>query len=864
MPEPDELARRAGDAFDPPTPAPGSFHPAPPPARSLTAAAKVIDFVNEPKSLRKPEPWAATVWRLITEVPEMKFGIRFTGNSLSRCRLYTGFMVDPKEAPVDMRQALEDPELRAETGITEQFVADAESELERLSSGPDGQSGMMRGFGENLAAVGDSLLLGRAATPQDPVLDDEFWQVYSTTQIVKDKVGGGDGLRVKETPDDPGTPIPPDAIIYRIWRRDPQWSGLPDSNMRSVISEAEELLIIGRSMRATSRSRNPAGILLLPQELDPQIAARAQPGVPNPLPDGPVGPPTTDPSDQQPGTGQWTPFEMNLMRSFITPTEDDGSPASVVPHIIRGAAAFLKEVRHLAINREIDPEALARIDNLIRRMAHGTDLPVEVLTGMAEANHWTGWQIEDSTYKAHIEPTAQIPAAGLTAVHLRPALLNWGHPLPLVKRAVFGVDPSQLVVRPNRTQDAKDAYAARAISRAAYLRYLGFPDSDAPDDIELAERYVWERGIGGQDLTAQIMNMLKLVETVPGAVKDAPITLPSLIAPSEAATSEVSTDVPGAEDEDGGEEGGEPTPDTQPSGGDEPPDEAAGLALPAAAVALPDLGQTLSTIEDRLRNRLMIAASEAMARALQRAGSKLRGAVQGNPELAAEVNGQPAMDVGRILGTERAPITDPDELLAGAFDDLRGQWDAWTGQAENDARAAVTAAAGSAVDVDAPEADHDRGWAALLLGLMALARTRVFDLAADEDGEIDITSHVPAGIVRDALSVAGGGQADARPFGLAGQAGPPGMLTGPRWRTALRRVDIVAQGWTWRTGFPSHPYRPHTELGGAEFTSWDDPVLANGSSWPRTSHYYPGDHRGCQCDAIPKLVRLAAQEDQAA
>lgn len=863
MPEPDELARRAGDAFDPPEPAEGSYHPAPPPARSLTAAAKRIDIAaaaSPAGGVRGSQKWQHTVWDMVDAVPEIKFGVRFTGNALSRCRLYPGIIVDPSEAPVDMRQALDDPELRRETGITDQFVADAEAESERLASGPDGHGGMMRGFGECLSAVGDSYVLGRAAEDDDPVVDDEVWQVYSTDAIVKDKAGAG-GLRIVEAPGDPGRPIPADAVLYRIWRRHPRWPGLPDSNMRSVISEAEELLIIGRSMRATSRSRNSAGLLLLPTELDPSPKPpRAAPGTPG----DPPGPPTVDGTAQVPATGEWTEFEMAIMRSFVTPTEDDGSPASVVPHMIRGAAQWLKEVRHLGIERGIDKEALARVDHLIRRIAHGTDLPVEVLTGMAEANHWTGWQIEDSTYKAHVEPTAQIPAAGLTAVHLRPALLSHGHPVDLVRRTVFGIDPAGLVVRPNRTQDAKDAFRDRVISRAAYLRYLGFPDSDAPDNYELAERYVWERGIGGQDLTAQIMNMLRLVEAVPGAVKDSPVTLPSLIAPSVEATEEVATDVPG-DDEDGGEEGGEPTPDTQPSGGETPDDEpdTAAVALQAAAVALPDLGQTLGTIESRLRDRLMIAASEAMAQALQRAGNKLRGAVQGNPDLAAEVNGQPASEVGRILGSERAPISDPDELLRGAFDDLRGRWDAWTEQAEGEAAAAVAAVAGS-VDIDAGDSDRDRGWEALLLGLLALGRTRIFAAAESEDGEIDVTSNVPAGIVRDALSVAGGSAADARPFGLAGQAGPPGLLTGQRWRVALRRVDIVAQGWVWRTGFPSHPYRPHTELGGAEFTSWDDRVLANESTWPRTSHYYPGDHRGCQCDAIPKLVRLAAQEDQAA
>ena len=43
------------------------------------------------------------------------------------------------------------------------------------------------------------------------------------------------------------------------------------------------------------------------------------------------------------------------------------------------------------------------------------------------------------------------------------------------------------------------------------------------------------------------------------------------------------------------------------------------------------------------------------------------------------------------------------------------------------------------------------------------------------------------------------------------------------------------------------------EMDGRVFGNFDDPVLVNGSGFPSTSHFMPGDHKGCLCLVAPQM-----------
>lgn len=772
--------------------------------RSITAAAKRIDPSNKADLAwvpKKSEGWQNEAWTYVDAVPELKFAVGFNGNALSRLRIYPAYIVDRDQAPVPIQDAV------GEAGCTQKLADDAADESSRMDQSEGGLAGLMNEYGKILSVSGDSYTV---ATPETPT-EDEQWSVYSESAIKKsDK-----GLSIRMTPNGKPEPLPEGSFIARVWRRHSRWPGLADSNMRAVLSESEELLIASRQFRAVMKSRNNAGILFLSNRLD----------IPKPGKEG-----------------ELTTLEAGIFASMVTPTHDDSSAASVMPHIVRGDGKPEEMIRHFPLDRKIDESAIARVTFLIQRLAHGLDTPVEVLTGVADVNHWSAWQIEDQSYKMHLEPLAQVPAGGLAKAFLRPALVVRGNDPEIVHRVVYAIDSAALVVRPNRAADAKDAFDRLAISFEAFRTYLGFSEGDAPTDEEMAQRAIMGLGLFHRSGIAQPG------ETVPG--------LPS--------------------------GGGDAT-----SGGDGEAARRFGIALalglipvreaiaaPITATSRParqptDVGRVLTDIEVRTRERIQAIASETMRSALRVAGVRLKNAAQGNSVLKAQVNRVNPVDVARTLGHDQALTAsggDVGSLLDGSFDDVGAEFDALTRAAQDRVIAQIrenapdTETADAAVERFQRNQDENRATArdALVAGLVALGSRRLFAPdAAAAPGEFDERMSVPAGLVREALALAGGSSAPtSAPTGAMGSSDwgiSGGIALGPDAQAAMSTIGLEYESMVWTVGWPSRPLECHADLDGLVFTSWDDEALAY-DDWPATEnggYLWPGDHEGCQCVGMP-------------
>lgn len=808
-------------------------------SRAITAASKRLPVQGEgggPSAKRTDSSWQDEAWSYFDDVPEVKFAARFLGSSLSRLRLFPAIVINPDDPPI----ALADAVGVEGSPITADLARAADEEFARLGSGTEGMAGLQREFGICLTIAGEANLVGRETAD-----GEEEWRVYSESALTKASSGK---LAIKETPGAQPEELGEDDFVARVWRRHARWPGLADSNMRSILDACEELLIYGRQFRAVGRSRNNAGILTLPNGLD--FAAER---VVIEDPDG------TGPIEEQSDEDDLTPLERGIVESMVTPTADDGSASQVVPHFLRGPLAELAGVRHIPLDRKIDEQAIARMVHLISRMANGLDVPVEVLTGVADANHWTAWQIEDATYKAHVEPLAQIPAQALAAVFLRPALLAAGFAAELVKRIVIGIDPSELVVRPNRGADAKDAFDRDALSWDALRQYLGFSEADKPSSDELLLRYTLDRSIGGMSLTRDLFNLVGF-DDVPDAAESAGAETEAKV---EAGSGGDGAPAPAAP----AEEGGPPTP-AEP----EEPASATRRALSAmlaAATGSSQLGERLGAIDARLRDRVQIAASEALTAALARAGARLRSIAQGDPKLAELVKGQPNSSVGEILGQAGATLPAGEDLLGEQdFAQLGERFAAWVEQARREALDVARRDAG-AHGVDGEEFsrlagselgdsdDDDReGWLLLLGALLTLGRSRILTPdGTPDDGEFDPQMAVPPGPVREALARAGGALGETgAPSATGAGAASGGPATGTRMLRLIARTGAVQVAWRWDVGMPAVPFPPHHALSGLIFRSWDDASLTNAGGFPSRAYFYPGDHKGCQCDAVPVLV----------
>lgn len=412
---------------------------------------------NDSKAANLARVWQQKVWQYYDEVGELWYAVNFIGACLSRCVLTVG-LPDDKGIVGPAFDDEGNPKEGAEGAV-------AALELIRgLKSDIGGQAQLLRMMGINISAAGEFHLVGRSPdeNPTDLAAADRLlWEVLSTEEFRR----VGKDYERRDTPGATPETIDSDSVhAVRIWRSHPRFSILPDSSIRAQLDILEELVLLTREVRGETLSRlSSAGLLLVPSEINYSG----------------VG----DDADEEEGGD---PFTEDLISTMATAISDKGSAAQTVPFVVRAAAEFLKPeyFRRIDLSPANPSDSTEKRKETVQRFAQGVDLPVEVVTGHASTTFANAVQIDDSTFKAHIEPVLEILCDALTAGYLRPSLRALGIETPVV---VY-YDSAELVSRPNRSQDAKDGHDRLAISDASLRSATGFADSDAPDEEELGRR----------------------------------------------------------------------------------------------------------------------------------------------------------------------------------------------------------------------------------------------------------------------------------------------------------------------------------------------------------------------------------------
>lgn len=725
----------------------------------------------------KTEAWQRDAWNHRDAIGEVRFAMSFLRYAMSRLTLYPAWADPDGDKPVPADEA---------DGVPAGAVEVARDSLARLTGGTFNYADLLGPFAENLEVPGQCYLVAYDDGGEETV------EVRSTEELrVSDRgweLVDSDDVRAH------GRPLNPDtSYVARMWQPHPRFRARPDSPMRALWEPCEELLLVSRVVRATTRSRiASAGLLLMPDGMTYQASG-----------DG-------DGEDD---------FLGELQDSMAATLRDEGSAESVVPMLVTGPADALKEMRLLTLDRPVDGQLLDRMDKALQRIAMGLDVPPEIVLGMADVNHWTAWQVDDSTFRYHLEPLAQRMALALTKAWLRPTLEAAGFDGETARRLVYWYDPGELIARPNRADDAKAAYAAGALSRERFLESLGFdPEADAATDEELARRA-------------------------------------GVLQPADRAAAD---DPPGLLDD---PEDGTPGPTT---------------AVTAAAAPREHErdSRRLLDVDRQLRARLHAAAEEQMRRALERAGNRARSKAQGNPEAAAVVAAAAPIDVTQQLGEAITNALGLDEavLLDRAFEQLAELWDRMTADARLAAVHAAMSIAGKPVPLAAAQqlvADwkeqHDEARDRWLAELQELAGRLLWGRDRDSSGEGDPDELVPVGTVRAALARAGGlppQHSGMTADGVPGQPGErvPGVATGHTLERFLAGAGRRIVGYEWVYGISRTPFEPHRRLDGVRFPDFGAPELAH-SGWP-ASTLAPGDHKGCHCDAMPVYADGVSAADE--
>lgn len=457
--------------------------------RAITGSAQRLMLGNKDetdalKKRRGADSWQTDAWEYFDAIGEIKYAANLIGSVMSRVRIFPAVVVNPDEPPSHVTDVAD---------IDARLKVAAERALRRLDSANGGHAGILSRGGVNIWVAGECYLV---QTPEKAGTGvPENWDIKSVDELV---VGSGGKVTLKKTraTSNANEELPDKAFVGRIWRSHPRYSDEADSSLRAIRDACDELLLYSRLSRTVGRSRMNAGALLLPDGLS--LAENADQDVEAFDEDG-VTIQTETQTDE---------FEDELMQAMTSPILDEDSAAAVVPMLIRGPIELLEGVKHLGFERSLDPQLVARADRALERVLQGLDMPKDVVTGLANVKYSNAVQIDESLYKAHIEPLILLFCDALTAVYFRPALESYGFTPEQARQCVVWYDPSEILTRPDRAQSANDGLDRMAISDDAWRRAHGFNESDAPTPRELLTRVVLQRAQVTEPLAEAVLKAL--------------------------------------------------------------------------------------------------------------------------------------------------------------------------------------------------------------------------------------------------------------------------------------------------------------------------------------------------------------------
>ena len=276
-------------------------------------------------------------------------------------------------------------------------------------------------------------------------LSDVEWHIWSTSELRESLSIRGDGQ----------IPISNERI-WRIWAPHPKDSNAVTSPVRRVADKCELLRLIDQGRTATLRSRLHAGVLPIPSRLRDETTVSGQ---------------------------LWADA---LEDALLAPIDDPESTASLVPLMVYLEKDEAEILRQGPIKMGIDdPERLNELEErALRRLAIGIDAPIELITGIADLNHWSAWIVREETYDQHLDPLI---------VRILRSLTPWwrsilkAHKAPWENQVIWR-NAATVIHKADVFDTAVQLHDRFVLSDAALLRSVDRDESDKPDEDELTRR----------------------------------------------------------------------------------------------------------------------------------------------------------------------------------------------------------------------------------------------------------------------------------------------------------------------------------------------------------------------------------------
>lgn len=825
--------------------------------RAVVASAeriKLSDRKAVKAQVKGRQDWQDDSWDMFDLIPEIKQLTWFLGNGLALLRLFVAVEdpTNPDAEPIP----IDDPK----SNVPPEIVARCNAELARLGTGAGGHSEILRLLNMNLEIAGEGYLIGQSErleikdTRTGKVTQEaapERWRVKSVREVeVKDKTlpdGRKASMTVKDDPDDKnGVPLDPDLdTAIRFWQQHPAFEKRPDCAMRACLDDCETLLVLKQQLRAEAKSHIPAGLLFCANDL--QWAT--------------FTPPTGAATDEEESTMH--PLMRQMVEMVTASIEDPSHASSLAPGLgllpVGQGEDIRQKVMHLSLARTTSDTLDARIDKRVETLARGLNAPPEKMMGHAQTTFANAEQIDEDLWEDHYRPRALLVVDVLTEGFLRPQLGEGalegepvteeepGQPAPPVEpltpvptewidKLFVWFDPKDAIKQADPEKNADEAHKNYTISDAAYRRLKGYSNDDKPDPEEVLIRKALDNGSLNPAVTVALLKLLGIdfdIEPIPGGDPQSNAFGARVRGPILRATAR----------------------EVRP--------------ITAAARIGVDAGRQLMSIDRELRSRLLVLFDRTMNRALERIGNQAKSKSPADVRaLLADVT-DPRFFCAALGPTITAAAVDVDAELQAAFDTIEETFKQWgsASQAQSIELASRIASGFTTSQRDALQLrqanDLDEAWQWTRDALTSLAHAKLFDPAAAvaDLGEIDASMSVPAGLVRQAITRAGGVAGVHTSTGKdayialtdAGSRPAGGIATGELIMGALADHGAATDGYVWDYGpaMRTRPFEPHLDLDGVTFTNFDDDVLANDEGWPPFEFYMPGDHDGCLCDFVP-------------
>ncbi len=402
------------------------------PPRALTASASRLSGRGESAyQKRLTLPWQYRALQYYDQIGELHFASHFLARMMSRVRYFPAFL----------------SENGVKTPITEGLPVQL---LNQIQDPGGGRSRLQYSYGLLSFVTGEGVLFGYDMGRR--------WKYLWKDEVKIDE----NGLAIRLYPDKRESDEV--GVGYRFWTPHPRQSDLPDSPVSSVMDICEELLILTASVRGTAVSRMTNGFMTIPQELS----------------FGPAEPIGDEDMENDIFLADFAEHVQNQI-------DDPGAASSKVPFVVVGNYEYLDRVAWVKTH---DPATDYMEKDLrteaIKRMALGLDMPPEALLGMTDANHWTAKQVMHDMWRSHGIPKAEQFADDLAEAYLRPLLR--ADEFARAEDVIVDYDDSQVVISPDRVEDANQAKQLGMISDEAYFELNGYPPAYAASEDD---KKVW-------------------------------------------------------------------------------------------------------------------------------------------------------------------------------------------------------------------------------------------------------------------------------------------------------------------------------------------------------------------------------------